>query len=302
MKKVYELILKSDTNEEYLPGYSDDFPIISSYVELDRYPERFTPWHWHNTLELFYIKNGALDYYTPHGAITFTKGSGGLVNSDILHMTKLHPGIQNNIQYVHLFDPMFISGGKNNLIDRKYVMPLVQNSQIELLPLFSDVPEHTEVLNLIHESFQLEENELFFELYLKQKLMEIWTCLLDLFHDHIKRQYKAQQKSNVQIKQMMLYVQAHYSEKISVKQLADAAFLSERECYRIFQECLHMTPVEYIRSHRLQMACRMLTGDRMTLTQISHACGLGSSSYFGKLFKEYIGCTPLEYRRRLAES
>jgi len=59
-----------------------------------------------------------------------------------------------------------------------------------------------------------------------------------------------------------------------------------------------MTPVEYIISYRLKMACHMLAESRETITFISHACGLGSSSYFGKVFREYIGCTPIEYRNK----
>jgi transcriptional regulator GlxA family with amidase domain len=97
---------------------------------------------------------------------------------------------------------------------------------------------------------------------------------------------------------MMIYIHDHFAEKISVRDLAAAAFLSERECYRVFQNCLHMTPTEYLTSIRLQMACRMLAETRESVTDIGHACGLGSSSYFGKTFREHTGYTPLEYRRK----
>ena len=60
-----------------------------------------------------------------------------------------------------------------------------------------------------------------------------------------------------------------------------------------------MTPMQYIQNYRLQMACQMLGETRASVTEISHACGLGSSSYFGKVFREYMKCTPVEYRKRL---
>lgn len=45
---------------------------------------------------------------------------------------------------------------------------------------------------------------------------------------------------------------------------------------------------------------RQVLGEtRASVTEISHACGLGSSSYFGKVFREYMKCTPVEYRKRL---
>ncbi len=105
-------------------------------------------------------------------------------------------------------------------------------------------------------------------------------------------------KKDDKIKQMMAYVHEHYSGKIAVQELAAAAFLSERECFRTFRDCLHMTPVEYIRSYRLQIACRMLADVRIPITDVGYSCGLGSSSYFGKIFREYFYCTPSEYRKK----
>ena len=41
------------------------------------------------------------------------------------------------------------------------------------------------------------------------------------------------------------------------------------------------------RAYRLQAACQMLAKGQEAVTVISHECGLGSSSYFGKVFREY---------------
>ena len=38
------------------------------------------------------------------------------------------------------------------------------------------------------------------------------------------------------------------------------------------------------------------------VTVISHECGLGSSSYFGKVFREYAHCSPIEYRKKWQNS
>ncbi len=110
---------------------------------------------------------------------------------------------------------------------------------------------------------------------------------------------KKYHKSSDKIKQLLIYIHEHYAEKITIAELAAAAFLSERECYRVFQDCLHMTPVEYIQNYRLQAACQMLAKGKESVTVIASACGLGSSSYFGKLFRAYAHCTPTEYRKKM---
>ena len=145
----------------------------------------------------------------------------------------------------------------------------------------------------------LNENEFGYEVRLRNALSHIWLKLLELSSSELIHEETApDKKSDDKIKTMMIYIHDHFAEKISVRDLAAAAFLSERECYRVFQNCLHMTPTEYLTSIRPQMACRMLAETRESVTDIGHACGLGSSSYFGKTFREHTGYTPLEYRRK----
>ena len=112
------------------------------------------------------------------------------------------------------------------------------------------------------------------------------------------REKTGHDKANDQIKAMMIYIHEHFSEKLPVARIAASAYISERECYRIFHDCLHTTPAEYLRSYRLQTACHLLAESQESLTFIAHACGLGNSSNFGKIFKEQMDCTPSEYRRK----
>ena len=73
--------------------------------------------------------------------------------------------------------------------------------------------------------------------------------------------------------------------------------ISKRVCFRLFRENLHMSPIEYITSYRLNKARQRLIGTNETITQIAYNCGFGSSSYFGKVFREYFDDTPANYRK-----
>ena len=65
MKNIQSIQLIEGSNEELLPGFSPDFPYIASRALLDRYLEPATPWHWHRTVELFYMESGTLEYSMP---------------------------------------------------------------------------------------------------------------------------------------------------------------------------------------------------------------------------------------------
>ena len=97
---------------------------------------------------------------------------------------------------------------------------------------------------------------------------------------------------------MILFMTAHAAEKLSVADIAAAAYCSERECYRCFRSCLHTTPSEYLQNIRLQMASQLLTRTKLAITDIAQQCGLGSSSYFGAQFRQHFGCSPTVYREK----
>ena len=226
----------------------------------------------------------------------FPEGSGGMVNSNILHTTKTEAPVGACTQLLHIFEPSLLAGEPGSRISRKYIEPLVSSPQVELLGLFPEDPEQKKTLILIREAFSMDAGMLGYELRLRERLTEIWLRLFQQAQPLLAGDLP-HRRNNDKIKQMMAYIQEHYPEKISIPELAASAFLSQRECYRVFRALLHTTPVEYIQSFRLHMAAQMLVKSQASLTEIALACGLGSGSYFGKLFREYARCTPSAYRR-----
>ncbi len=297
MKDICTIEFHHGSKEELLPDFAPDFPYIASRVDFDNYASSFVPWHWHKEVELFYMEHGALEYYTPKGKTVFPAGSGGMVNSNVLHMTKPQSGSQNDIQLLHIFDTSFIAGQQGSRMEQTYILPIIAAPQIEIIALYPDHPAQGALLHSIRESFALSENDFGYEMKLRAALSDIWLHLLTMSLPLLEDKGNLS-KTNDKVKLMIVYIHEHYAEKLSIAEIAAAAFCSERECFRAFHDCLHMTPVDYMMSYRLQIACHMLAKSRETITGIGHACGLGSSSYFGKAFREQIGCTPLEYRRR----
>lgn len=297
MKNIHGVEFYEGSREEMLPGFAKKFPYIATRAEVDKYMGRYAPWHWHKPVELFYVESGSLEYETPGGRIVFPAGSGGLLNSNVLHMTRAVSQTGKIVQLLHIFDASFLAGEQGSIIEQKYITPVVTASQLEMIPLFPGNAVEAAILELILEAFHISDNEFGYEMKLREALSEIWLRLFEISCPMRNKQGK-NDKSNEKIKLLMIYIHEHFREKISIPELAAAAYVSERECFRVFHDCLHTTPVEYIKAYRLQAACQMLARGQESVTVISHACGLGSSSYFGKVFREYAHCTPLEYRKK----
>ena len=84
-------------------------------------------------------------------------------------------------------------------------------------------------------------------------------------------------------------------------QIAAAGYCSERECYRTFQTCLRTTPTEYLRTVRLQSACKLLMETDTPVTEIAQACGYSDQHYFSYCFKKYAGLSPNMLRQQAGE-
>lgn len=279
---------KQNSREELLPEFSPDFPYTGSKAYLNEYD---VPWHWHKAVELFYVESGALNYHTPNGTMHFPQGSGGLVNSGILHAST--PKSDNTIQLLHLFDPSFLGGYAGSRIEHKYIAPIVTSPSLEILPLYPDDPGSPEILRDIQRSFTLSPRDFGYELRLRDLLSQIWLSLLTLPHPTQAKEIISDDK----IKVMLIFIHDHFSDKLTIADIAAAAFVSERECYRLFRRILHTTPLDYLRDYRLQAARQLLAESSESVTAIAQRCGFGSSSAFGKLFREKFGATPAEYRR-----
>ena len=137
------------------------------------------------------------------------------------------------------------------------------------------------MLSAIRDSFLISENTPGYELKLRSALSDIWFQIFELALPLMQTKDRFD-KRNKRLRLMMVYIHEHYAEKISVKDIAGTAFASERECFRLFHDCLHMSPAEYIKNYRLQAACDMLANTREHITLSARAAALEAAVIWGK--------------------
>lgn len=290
MQITSSIEINSQNCEEVLPEFSPDFPYLFSKA----YPGRYEVlWHWHHSFELFYIKQGELYYETPSGSYFFAEGSGGLINSGVLHKSRNASRHPETIQFIHLFEPSFLGGHTGSLIEQKYVTPF-RTSSIEIVPILPDSDFLNEILADLKMSFSLDESEFGYEIKLREKLSNLWLKLLKISNP----QNGIGKQEDNKLKIMLIFIHKHFRDKIYISDVAESAFVSERECYRLFQQFLHTTPSKYIQEYRLQKAGSLLIETNENITNIGLGCGFGGNSTFSEAFKKKYQCTPKEYRRK----
>ena len=101
----------------------------------------------------------------------------------------------------------------------------------------------------------------------------------------------------IALSEMVEFIQEHYRESICVDDIAKAAGVSRRECFRCFKELRGESPTVFLTQYRLSIAATQLATTGLPISAIAESCGFESSGYFSRLFKVRYGKTPREFRK-----
>ncbi|MFG6096490.1 GlxA family transcriptional regulator [Leptothoe sp. ISB3NOV94-8A] len=96
------------------------------------------------------------------------------------------------------------------------------------------------------------------------------------------------------------WLQAHYSESISIADMTTVAVLGERTFLRRFKKATGMKPIEYLQALRVGKAREMLEFSQTSFSEIAWKVGYEDQGAFRKVFYRLIGLQPSEYRRRFS--
>ena len=102
-----------------------------------------------------------------------------------------------------------------------------------------------------------------------------------------------------EIDRAITYMNSHFSEKITVEELAGLVSLSAGHFSKLFKSVTGDTPIGFLNMLRLQQARIMLMNETASLTDIALKCGFNSSSYFSACFLEKYRMTPSAYRQKM---
>lgn len=294
-KTLKYFTIDSTTFEEISDISSGDLQYISTISYAHTFTNCEYPWHWHNSVQFFRIIEGEMDYVVPSGTYHFHQGDIGFINRNILHMLRCAPDKTCTFEE-HILSSMFISGGLDTNIFKKYVSPISDFPDFDIYKM-DNTHRHfgaiNECLKNAHRLFNKQPE--FFELYVRELLSRAWIYLFEMSKD--ERKHSTPKASTTRLRQMLSYIGEHFTENITVPMIAEAGMCSYRECNRVFQLQLRTTPLDYLTNLRLQYACERLVQSQDSITYIATSSGFNSSSYFTKTFKAAFNMTPKEYRK-----
>jgi AraC-like DNA-binding protein len=173
----------------------------------------------------------------------------------------------------------------------------IASQYIQTIPVFYGeiFKPHPELLGLLR-CFMLETSE--------YKNHEVLDHLASVVTHLIVRSVISETQNSLplydrfEIDKAIAYMNSHFSDKITIENLAGQVNISAGHFSKIFKSITGETPIEFLNSLRLQKARIMLMNNVSNITDIALECGFNSSSYFSTCFLEKYKTTPSSYRQK----
>lgn len=247
-------------------------------------------WHYHPEYELTYIVRGSGYRIVGNSHEHFSAGDLVLLGSNLPHTWwgKQEDGSPSEaivIQFSNAFIEPFLqlqeSQSIKELLTKASRGLRWDNDQM----LFHSIEELGD---------QTEFNRILSLLSILQTLSQKESTQLasDSYHNVISKKFETR------INKVCTYIQNHYSEPISLKQVSDLVFMTESNFCKFFKKATSTTFSDYLNDLRINEACQLLLSSEDNVSKIAHDCGFESLSYFNRVFLRKMNLTPSVFRRK----
>ncbi len=93
-----------------------------------------------------------------------------------------------------------------------------------------------------------------------------------------------------------LYIQKHYTKKLTIASIARSIGLSKSYFQHKFTDQTGMSPIHYLNKYRVERAAELLKNTDLTVGEIAMICGFGSVTMLFRHFSKIKSMTPKEFR------
>lgn len=289
-------IKTDDTLRETIQHGNSSYPFAYYLEDIWQFHCHCIDWHWHYDLEFMSVTEGTALCLVGADKIELPKGFGLFINSNVLHRyeAKSRTIIPNIV-----FAPALLAPIKSRIYDA-YIHPVLKSCATYQI-FDPQIDWQGGILDSLAQIYALQETGQNYELRTMQLLLQMWELLyshMDLTSHSDEDQYVSHQQARLQT--MMQYIHDHFTDGLTLGEIAASASISKSSALHIFQSFIHIPPVAYLIKYRLSQAAEQLSTTRKSVSAIAEDTGFANAGYFCRKFRQYYHMSPNEYRRKKA--
>lgn len=253
------------------------------------------PLHWHDEIELIYVKKGQGKITVDLEVHPVEAPALALILPGQPHAIDQMEG--QSMEYENIiFHPNMLLSKQADITSSGFLTPLI-DKEITVPSIFT--PDHTHYRDLTAPIDACDEigktKPQGYELFIKGQLYQFFFVLDNCYRNAGSQ--KGNQKQLDKMKIILKYIENHYQERITIADAANAVGFSESHFMRYFKSTMGTSFVDYLRDFRLTMASRLLRSSEDSILDIAAESGFENLSYFNRAFKQKYNTTPSCFRR-----
>lgn len=247
----------------------------------------YTSLHWHLNIELNLVTSGRILFYIDGQPYQMEKDDWNIINSGELHSN-------NWIEPDDHFEGIAIQISKKFMDDwvGKDVNLIYPTNKEGQKKIYDTIIKLGQIEKESGENRSLKVMEQIFHLLL----------LLKEYCIHKDNKKIVESKAIENIKQIILYIEKHYKEDITLTQVAHKFDYSPSYLSRMFKEHVGFNFHEYLQNVRLMNSVNMLKEEDVLIGDCALENGFPNIKSFNTIFKKTYGCTPSEWKKRVDAS
>lgn len=298
---VMDVMEKQALKENRLHG-SHQFPLAAYMMGPIGPGAPVLDCHWHSEAELFYVTEGGVLMQIGGEYFPLRAGEAVFIDGGEIHAGYALEDLSCSYCAV-VFDLDFLSSASFDAVQEKYISPLQERSRTLPRPITRDQAWGRSLLALIERFMEVCCGEKpGYEIAAKGLL---YLMLHDLTAtDQLCNRSEREETSQMQfkldrLKSVIGHMQLNYQRPIRISELAEQIPMSEGQFCRFFKAMTRQTPIEYLNAYRIRKAAELLEKPHAKIANVAMDVGFDHISYFVKVFRARMKCTPSEYRKRV---
>ncbi|MFR4350099.1 MAG: AraC family transcriptional regulator [Roseburia sp.] len=292
-------ILEYENYQEKIPHGNPLFPYITYPCSIPLDFER-VPLHWHDEMEIIYIKKGSAVITVDFAQYRASAGTLALILPGQLHSIEQYE--QECVEYENIiFHPNILVSKQADTGNTDLLLPLISGGIAVPLLYTPDAPHYREIVGCIDANDEISRtNPPGYQLFIKSQLLMLFFILIHKcrLNEPQKKDYKSLEK----MKLILKYIENHYMDKITIADMAEEVGLSQSHFMKYFKNTMGASFIDYLNEYRLTMASRLLIASDASILSIAEEVGYENLSYFNRTFKKRFHMTPGAYRKACAHN
>lgn len=246
--------------------------------------------HHHDWIEIIYLIHGELEVQINNETKKLKKNEFIVINPMSIHSTRCRDGntailLQIPLSFLEKFVPDIRE--YSFFVDLDSKDPRTQTKLGDIRNTLQD----------LWIAYQFQAEGYLFRCY--SLIFELIYILVHSFSQKLNRkELQRNQKNLERIERIIDYVNCHYTEAISIKEIAGVLGLNEIYFSRFFKANMGTTFLEYLNMVRLEKIYVDLLNTNMSIGEIQEKHGFYNEKVFRRMFREVYGCSPREARSR----